>query len=123
MVNYLSERTIESSVLAGVTFSIVRMSFGRRLELAKQLRSVCSRLEHANAGTSLDDRLEAALLAGDIDRMYIEWGLVRVDGLEIDGEPVTPSSLSDKAPEPFCREVLAAIKAECWLGEEERKNS
>ena len=45
-----------------------------------------------------------------------------VDGLEIDGEPATPASLVERGPEELFREALAAVKAECGLSDEQRKN-
>jgi len=45
-----------------------------------------------------------------------------VGGLELDGSPATPASLASDGPEDLFREALAAVKAECGLTEEERKN-
>jgi hypothetical protein len=61
-------------------------------------------------------------LSHEIDRTYLEWGLVDVSGLEIDGETATPELVLLKGPEELCREAVDAIKAECHLTEDERKN-
>jgi len=66
--------------------------------------------------------VEAALLAGEIDRIYLRWGLRRVTGLEIDGEEVTAERLLEKGPEELVQEVLRAVRREAGLSEAERKN-
>ena len=38
------------------------------------------------------------------------------------GVPATPTSLVEDGPELLCQEILAVIKSECFLNEEERKN-
>lgn len=121
-MTYDSTRIIESVACTGVTFTIVRMSFARRLELARRVRALAGRLEFAQAGSDGDDKVESAILAGEIDKLYIEWGLVRIDGLQIDGYPAEPSSLLSAGPEDLCREIVAAVKRECGLTQEERKN-
>jgi hypothetical protein len=66
--------------------------------------------------------MEASLLGAEIDRLYMEWGVEEVRGLELDGQPATPASLIDSGPEDLFREALAAVKAECGLSDTERKN-
>jgi hypothetical protein len=105
-----------------VEFVIARISFGRRLELMKRVRDLAARLEYFDAGREEKNRIEASLLGAQLDRMYIEWGLEGVRGLEIDGEPATPASLVERGPEELFREALAAVKAECGLSDEQRKN-
>ncbi|MCX6638536.1 MAG: hypothetical protein NT090_26070 [Acidobacteria bacterium] len=73
-------------------------------------------------GEALGERAEAALLGREADRVYLEWGLVSVEGLEIDGEAATLEGLIASGPEPLCDEILRAIQAECGLSAEERKN-
>jgi len=121
-MNYETTRTINSETCIGVTFSVHRMSFGRRMELTRRVRELSHRLEFSQAGADLKDKIDAALLAAEIDRLYVEWGLVRIDGLELDDAPATPESLFESGPEQLCREAIAAVKAECGLSEEERKN-
>ena len=108
----------------GVRFRVERMSFGRRLELVRQLRELLGRLECVQAGPQGPaQEAEAALVAGEIDRIYLRWGLRGVEGLEIDGAPATPESLAERGPEELVEEALAAIKREAGLTEAERKNS
>ena len=119
---YQSRRTIASRAVPGVDFTIARMSFGRRIELTRQIRELGRKLEFLEAGSDFRERLEAAVLAVEIDRLYLRWGLKEVSGLILDGEPATPESLIEKGPEELTREILSAVKAECGLSEEERKN-
>ena len=120
--SYESYRTIESSGLPGVRFTIAKMSFGRRIELGRRVRDLGQKIEFLEAGEDLKERIEATVLGGEIDRLYLEWGLRDISGLLLDGEAATPELLIDKGPETLTREILHAIKSECGISEEERKN-
>ena len=117
-----STTSVASEACPGVEFVIARISFGRRLELMKRVREMAVRLEYFDAGREEKNRIEASLLGAQLDRMYIEWGLEGVRGLEIDGETATPVSLVERGPEELFQEALAAVKAECGLSDEQRKN-
>lgn len=117
-----STREFESRSLPGVKFRIRRISFGRRLELARKIRAIDRRLEYLQAGEDLASKVESAIVSAEIDRAYLDWGLDSLDGLWIDGQAATPKLLIEKGPEELTREILQAIKRECFLGEEERKN-
>lgn len=119
---YCSIARCESALYPGVTFAIRKMSFGRRLELAESIRKLGAALEFREAGAELRDRVEASVIASRIDRAYLDWGLVDVRGMAIDGAPATPDSLLAAGPEDLTREVLTRIKIECGLSAEERKN-
>ena len=120
--NWQSRAVVQSESCPGVEFVIARITFGRRLELLKLVRDLAVRLEYFEAGREEKNRIEASLLGAQLDRLYIEWGLEEVRGLEIDGEPATTASLVDRGPEELFQEALAAVKAECALNEQERKN-
>jgi hypothetical protein len=79
-------------------------------------------MEYLEAGSDAREKLEATVLAAEIDRAYLEWGLAGVEGLEIDGVAATPGTLIDSGPVELAREILGRIKAECGLTEDERKN-
>ena len=111
-----------SAALLGVEFELARMSFGRRLELMKQVRELSQRREFHQAGETPADRMEAALLSMEIDRLYWQWGLRAVHGLQLDGVPATVEGLWATGPEALSREILEAIRAEAGLTETERKN-
>jgi hypothetical protein len=117
-----SNKTVASEVIPGVEFVIARMTFGRRLELMKRVRDLAARLEYFDAGREEKNRIEASLLGAQLDRLYIQWGLEEIRSLELDGEAATPQLLIDKGPEDLFQEILAAIKNECGLNEQERKN-
>jgi hypothetical protein len=121
-MGYESTVTMESKEFPGVRFKIARMSFGRRLELTRRVRELSRRFEFLQAGSDAADRIEAGLISAEVDRLYLLWGLAAVDGMEIDGEPATAERLVETGPELLCQEILTAIKAECGLSEDERKN-
>ncbi len=112
----------EAESRPGVRCGIARVSFGRRIELARRIREAGRKAEFLDASGEAKDKLEAAVLAAEIDRAYLDWGWVGVDGLEIDGEAATPASAIDAGPVELAAEVLARIKRECRLTGEERKN-
>ena len=121
-VHYDSVISIESKSAPGVRFAIHRISFGRRMELSRRVREISRKAEFLDAGTELHEKIEANILAQEIDAMYLQWGLVRVDGLIIDGVAATAVHLLEKGPEDLAREVVGAIKEQCCLTEAERKN-
>jgi hypothetical protein len=136
-VRYESALRLVSASTPGVHFTIRKISFGRRTELLRRVRELTRKVEFLEAGQrlapgggtgtlifgeALGERAEAALLGREADRVYLEWGLVSVEGLEIDGEAATLEGLIASGPEPLCDEILRAIQAECGLSAEERKN-
>jgi hypothetical protein len=121
-VRYDSIVSMESKAAPGVRFAIHRISFGRRMELSRRVREISRKAEFLEASTELHEKIEANILAQEIDAMYLQWGLVSVDGLIIDGEEATGLQLMEKGPEDLAREVVGAIKDQCGLTEAERKN-
>jgi hypothetical protein len=98
------------------------MSLARRIGLARKIREAGRRLEFLEAGGDVREKLDAAVLQGEVDRAYLEWGLEAIEGLEIDGEAATPESLIEKGPMRLAAEILSRIRSECGLSESERKN-
>jgi len=119
---YESQRTYESSSQPGVSFTVHRMSLGRRAELTKRLRELLGKIEFLEAGKEPKDSVEAALLASRVEETYLRWGLAEIRGLAIDGQEATPEMLVSAGPEDLCREIVTAVKAECGLTGDERKN-
>lgn len=119
---YDSSIRVTSRTYSGVEFTIHRISFGRRMDLCRRVRDIGQKLEFLEAGKHFHEKVEANLLTHEIDKIYLEWGLVRVDGLLIDGEAATAELVVAKGPEELTREIVEAIKAQCGLSEEERKN-
>ena len=115
-------KSIASQVMPGVRFEIVRMTFSRRGHLLAAIRDLTNEMEYRAGGSELAEKVSAALIRLKIDRTYLEWGLRRIENLEVDGAAATPLSLAENGPEDLCREVLDAIRHECGLSEQERKN-
>src|ERR1700720_4792817 len=120
-MNYESWLERKSSTTPGVTFVLAKMSFGRRIELMRRLREIAQKVEFLEAGDARE-KIEAALLTSEIDRLYVMWGLKEGRGLELDGDPATPELLAAAGPEDLSRGAVAAVKTECGLTETERKN-
>jgi len=121
-VSYASVARIESKEVPGVVFSINRISFGRRMELSRQVRALSQRSEFLEAGSQWGEKIEAGILAQEIDVLYLRWALVGIEGLVIDDEAATVEQLIEKGPEALTREIVLAIKEQCGLTEAERKN-
>ncbi len=119
---YLSYSEYASEVAGGVRYRISRMSFARRLELVRKVRDFAQRIEFLEAGSGEKDPFERSVLGAEIDRLYLDWGLLAVEGLTIDGEVATPALLVERGPEALAREIVGRIRAECHLSEDERKN-
>ena len=121
-MQYESETRVESAVVPGVGLWVRRMSFGRRLELTRRVQEAAKKLAFLAAGqTDQGSEAESALLAAEIDREYLRWGLARIEGLEIDGAPANPESLIEAGPEALVGEALRAVRREAGLNEDERK--
>ena len=121
-MTYESVKEVESKIAPEVRFRVARMSFARRVELMRQVRELARRMEFLEAGQEPGEKMEAALVQAEVDRLYLKWGLMEVSGLEVDGAPATPAVLADSGPEDLFREALAAVKAETGLSGAERKN-
>ncbi|MFY9725828.1 MAG: hypothetical protein WB579_12775 [Bryobacteraceae bacterium] len=121
-MTYESVKDVESKIAPGVRFRVARMSFARRMELMRQVRELARRIEFLEAGQEPGEKMEAALVQAEADRLYLMWGLVEVSGLEVDGAEATPAVLAECGPEGLFREALAAVKAETGLSGAERKN-
>jgi len=113
---------VESQVVAGVTFSVSKMSFGRRVELMTRIREVARRMEFLDAGADAGGKMDAGLVQAEVERLYVAWGLKAVSGLVVDGVVAGPELLAEAGPEELFREVLAAVRAETGLSADESKN-
>ncbi|MGA2195036.1 MAG: hypothetical protein ABSH40_07170 [Bryobacteraceae bacterium] len=121
-MTYESLSVVESRVATGVSYTVARMSFGRRTELMRRIRELAGHMEFLEAGQEPGEKMDAALLQAEIHRLYLTWGLRAVSGLELDGVEATPESLAEAGPESLFREALAIVRAETGLNEAERKN-
>ncbi len=119
---YSSSEWVNAECMPGVRYKVARVSLARRAEITRQVRYLLSKLEYGNAGAAMDDRLAAAEAACRVDSAYIEWGLLQVEGLRIDGRPCDVRLLVEAGPEPLSREIARRIRQECSLTASERKN-
>jgi hypothetical protein len=92
------------------------------MELSRRVRDLSRKAEFLEAGTEMHEKIEANILAQEIDAMYLQWGLSSIEGLIIDGEPANAGRLLERGPENLVHEVVTAIKEQCGLSEPERKN-
>jgi len=122
VIAYNSTLRIDSRTIIGVAFTIRKVSLGMRMELMRKIREISGKVDFLRAGDDLQERIEANLLQHEVDATYLRWGLLEVRGLDIDGEPATAGLLIERGPEQLTAEIVAAIRAECALSEEERKN-
>jgi hypothetical protein len=121
-MKYESTVLVQSQVAPEVAFKIFRMSFGRRIELTRRVRELAQRIEFLEAGVDFKGKLDAALVLGEVEKLYLQWGLKSIGGLWIDGHEATVETMVTDGPEDLCKEAVSAIKHECGLTEEERKN-
>src|SRR5712692_3963519 len=119
-MNYESILERESQTAPDVTFVLAKMSFGRRVELTRRLREIAQKVEFLESGDA-KEKIDAALLTSEIDRLYALWGVREVRGIELDGAPATPESMAAVGPEALFREAVAIVKAESGLKDAERK--
>lgn len=121
-MKYLSSVTHRSHQVDGVSFTVKKMSLGGRLELARRIRQIGIKREFHKAGGTIEDELEVGIIENEINRAYLEWGVTSVCGLVIDGAEATIDMLIERGPECLTTEMLAAVRGELSLSEEERKN-
>jgi hypothetical protein len=117
-----SSAWFDAETYPGVRFRVARISVARRIELARKIREIGRKVEFLEAGKDPREKLEAAVLATEIDSVYLEWGLEEIQGLTIDGEAATPAALIEKGPLDLAKEMLGRVKRECGLTEDQRKN-
>ena len=120
---YRSDSLVESKVVPGVTFTIAKMSFGRRVELMRRVRALARRCEFLRTGVEPGEKMDAALLQSEIERTYVAWGVQSVSGLRVNGRVADVELMAAEGPEELFREALAAVRRETGLSEEDRKNS
>ena len=111
-----------SAKYPAVRFRVSKMSMGRRIDLTRKVKEMMSRLEFSKAGAGVQDKVDAAILAGEMDRLYWDFGLEALEGIEINGEPMTMDTQFERGPEDLSQEILQRIKSSLQLSEGEQKN-
>lgn len=119
---YSSTKLCQSVCRPGVAYVVRKMSLRRRAALASALAEIGPRLEFTTAGSTAMDQLETTRLLAAAAETYLKWGLLSVEGLDVDGEPATIETLLDRGPEDLCDEIVQSIQAECRMSEDEVKN-
>jgi len=119
--SYASLLWVDSSRFPGVKFRIRKISLRQRIELSARVRDLTLRNEFLKAG-ELTDQLEAAHADLLVQRLYLEWALVDIKGITIDGKPVSVGSLIESGPEDLAIEIGTATRAGLELSDLERKN-
>lgn len=119
--DYLSIVWRNSQTTPGIRFAVRRISLGSRIELTRRMRDLTLRYEFLKAGDPTD-QLEASLSELLVQQLLIEWGLVELSGLIINGEASTRATLVENGPEALSDEIAAAVREELGLSDEERKN-
>lgn len=117
-----SHRWFESETWIGVRFAVRRPSLSQRVELTRRVRDLVLKNDFLAAGSE-PEKLEAVLADLLVRRLYLEWGLAKIEGLRIDGEAATTETLISRGPEDLAEEIASRVQFECGLSEEERKNS
>lgn len=119
--DYVSTAWLNSKTTPGVRFRIRRVSLASRIELTRRMRELTLRYEFLKAGDAAD-QLEASLSELLVQQLLIEWGLVEIEGLSINGEPGKLADLIENGPEPLSDEIATAVREQLGLSDEERKN-
>lgn len=121
-VDWASAQWRDSERVPGVRFKTVKMTLARRRDLTSRVRTMLNKSRYHAVSGDAEEQMDAALLAVDTDRILLDWGLLEVEGLTIDGEPASVRRLIESGPEELCREAAEHIRRDCQLTEQERKN-
>lgn len=121
-VVFPSEIIVYSEILPGVRYYFKRVSQSLRLDFLKKVRDLVRETEFHTAGDNLLDKTEAAIAQSEIDRLYVETALLRIDGLFIGRRRAQPADLFENAPSEVFQEALNLARSQFGLSEKERKN-
>ncbi len=121
-VEWASAQWRESASIPGIRFKTVKMTLARRRDLTSRVRTMLNQARFHAASGEAEEQMEGSLLAVETDRMLLDWGLLEIEGLTIDGEPASVRNLIEAGPEELCREIAEQIRRDCQLTEQERKN-
>jgi hypothetical protein len=124
MYSHNTRRTVASRACPGVSFTIRRISYGRRNAIAARLKT----------GSPRGDAQAEVCAAVDLMQALMEAMLLDVTGLEVDGQPFVASlgaderaaaieQFLDTAPEALVEEISAAVLAGLRLDGDAEKNS
>ncbi|MBV9269069.1 MAG: hypothetical protein JO061_23060 [Acidobacteriaceae bacterium] len=112
---------LQSTALPAVEYAIRRVSLAGRIELTEKVRDLVLRREFLQAGGA-GDQLEANIADLLVRQLYVQWGLVAIKGLRVNGRRAEIEDVINHAPEKLANEIVEAVKSELGLTDEERKN-
>lgn len=148
-MKYDSKKKVQSKLpgFEDVSFTLKKLTEGRRIKLNLALADVSARLRELVAESetlvpTLPEGQERAtldpvtlarvrtlteqtnlLIDSEVNPAWVRWGLDKIEGLEIDGEAATVETLISDGPAELYTEILTAIRKEAELSPEETKNS
>jgi hypothetical protein len=120
--DYVSQVWHQSSAYKGVSFATRQISLAGRIELTRKIQDLIFKNDFLRAGDAMEQS-QARLADLLARRVYLEWGIVQVEGLNIDGSPASLKDVIERGPEDLCDEMSTTIQGELSLSEEETKNS
>lgn len=112
----------ESRVCPGVKVTLKRVSFWRRSELMKRLAPILAKARAIASTNEAEDLSSSGILRREILHILLEWGIVEVSGLRIDGAQATKETLLRDGPEELALEIFNELQRQLSLNETERKN-
>jgi hypothetical protein len=132
----------ESAALPGVKFTVRRLNYIARserdlgmLEDRARLNGIMARMRELSEGGEIGqprpgaeqeyrklDAEYAIIHQTQIVPAYIRAGLVRVEGLTVEGQAADAAAVLASAPDAFLDELFAACHAASDMSEEQRKN-
>ena len=118
---FMSTEWYDAHCMPGVRYAIRRITLGQRIELARRARELARQNEYLRTGDP-GDQLEGII--GDllVEKLYLDWGLADVSGLNIDGTPASAADVIERGPERLTHEIAQALRSYLVLTDEERKN-
>lgn len=124
MINMDYRSTVEyrSQLYPDVTVTLKRVSFSRRNDLTRLLAPLAAKARSLAASTNDKDVAEASMVRREMARLVLEWGIVDVAGIHVDGAPITKQLLLEDGPEELPMEILGELQRQISLDEEQRKN-
>lgn len=137
-MNYTSKTTHKSDVMPTVSFTLKKLSHGRRLKIDLALadhRAKVRELSQEFMTIAEDDSSEARLRKIRLDSQtrfvieehfkptYLREALDKLEGLEIDGAPATLENLFSDGPVELIEEIYQTIQNNIGLTLDEIKNS
>lgn len=112
----------QSRVCPGVKVTLKRISFWRRSELMKRLAPILAKARAIASSNDAEDLSSSGMLRREISQILLEWGIVEVSGLRIDGAQATKATLLTDGPEELVLEIFGELQRQLSLNESERKN-